>query len=304
MRIGPGTFIPDPPSGGGGIGCGSVLLIAAILVIASFVIAIRNSCTPRRKYQTYTTQQHYQQQNSSSTTSDQNKKQDDRPTQEQPVADSKSPTAVMTGRESFFYHARTRGSSPEELLDDYTQRFDREYSRENKDNEFRMQERRAFNLEEIRSGLNTVSFERQFYCSVESELGEYDFTNGAFPFNPFRDLEQGTMLYVNWNDIVLYFANAQDFNTGGLTMPKSDAEEVVNQMPKSSFSSKIDRSVWVKIYYKALNAKYGALNSNVRYIGAFIDKIEIYLTRELTGQSIATLYSKSQPEEYMEKLIE
>jgi len=169
----------------------------------------------------------------------------------------------------------------------YMERFDESFGSYS-NNEFELNEKSAHFKQEIASALQTLSDQKIFVADFQSTFGDYNFESSEFSFNPAkrRKLEDGTVKkYLQvigvdgspFSDNRLACGvriNNLDF-VNGIKIKKEEAQEFLKNRTEQEYGgSRINRTVYLRVYYVA------NLNKIDDYLEAYFSYPQFWLQAE------------------------
>jgi hypothetical protein len=215
----------------------------------------------------------------------------------------KVPTIDLDKKTSFAYvmKAYNYEYKNDEFLYYYLEMFDNNFSNYS-ENEIELKRKKENALLEINKLIDNVKYETIYYRNEIAFLGNYDFNNGRFEFEPFGQIFSNQLEYPYFyifnfpsrglktesstsNVSQILLKNYKDFD--GLKISSIDAENLLKQLPNN-------RQVYLRFYYSMLPEKFQIIDNITYDYGVFchINLIEVWADSNMSTNKIAVLKAK------------
>lgn len=171
---------------------------------------------------------------------------------------------------------------------EYASKYDKSNYEVIKNDEFKKVKYINQTKEKIKNKINALNFNKEYYFTVKSEFGKYDFSDNSFPIT---SLFKGYQLTSNYAGGPLNFGWMinMDYFDYKIKLPADKAENIVNS--RKDISGYVDRTVETKFIFSFVNQHFHNYEINDEYFGTWL---VIYLTR-IEFYSNGNLLSAIQP---------
>lgn len=216
---------------------------------------------------------------------------------------------LFSNQNAFIWIINLNGGNVDHYFSEYIFRFDNKNHNAYYEDEFEM----AKSIQELKEEVKKTSVDQEYYITYTSTFGRYSFETNEFGFEPFPEGKSIELFNFVFNQRIatntnadLVFSNGAEITS--LPMEFDNANFLV-KMRKDKRSGKVDRTVYLKIYFNVKDYfEYEDLSDSKQKVTLFanITKIEAYendafLTDPLASISTEYLLTKLQAEKEKKK---
>ena len=180
----------------------------------------------------------------------------------------------------------------DQYINEYIYRFDNENYHIYQEDEFELEK----TVNQLDAEIKNMPLDKEYYIKYATSFGKYNFDNNEFAFQPFTDETFVDVLDFAFSprsstntSVQLFFSNGNE--VGSLPMDFDKANFLV-KMRKDKRTGKVDRTIYLKIYYNLKDyIEVEEMSTSRTKVTLFADitKIEAYENPEFLTEPLATI---------------
>ena len=195
-------------------------------------------------------------------------------------------------RKAFTSVIKLNNGLVDQYINEYIYRFDNDNYQAYQEDEFEL----AKTINELKSEVEKMPIDKEYYIEYATTFGKYNFDNNEFAFQPFTDETYIDIMDFAFSPrsstntgIQLFLSNGQEVSSLPMAFDKAN---FLVKMRKDKRTGKVDRTIYLKIYYNLKEyievEDMSATRTKVTLF-ADITKIEAYENPDYLTEPLATI---------------